>query len=189
MGGGPNAGRARFRGAPLGGHGRRRRERRHARRHHHAPLARALCRHAQPGAPAKDGRGDPAGRGPDSDAEPPPRQTPHPLRPDEELPPAADQPPLQIAAIKFAFTLPGHAGVSHAAQLVVQRTDDSWSDYFTPLSWKMNRRQCEALDVAWHRIARSDLGSLSPLDEPLYFAPGDTEPSLTLDDLFERVAP
>jgi hypothetical protein len=35
---------------------------------------------------------------------------------------------------------------------------------------------------------RRDLGSLSPLDEPLYFAPGDAEPSLTLDDLFERAA-
>jgi len=99
------------------------------------------------------------------------------------------EPPLQIASIKFAFTLPGQAGVSHAAKLVFQPTTDEWDDYFTPLSWKMNQRQKDALDAAWDRISQSDLGTLSPFDEPLFFAPGDEEPSVTMDDLFEHARP
>ncbi len=91
----------------------------------------------------------------------------HPLRQHKHR----DEPPLQIASVKFAFTLPGHAGVSHSAKLVVKPTTDEWDDYFTPLSWKMNQRQKDAIDAAWGRIADSDLGILSPLDEPLFFAP------------------
>ncbi|HEY4310080.1 MAG TPA: hypothetical protein VGN12_11565 [Pirellulales bacterium] len=98
------------------------------------------------------------------------------------------QPPLQIASVKFAFTLPGHAGVSHAAKLVFKPTTEEWDDYFTPLSWKMNGRQKQAIDAAWTRIAESHLGNLSPLDEPLFFTAGDEEPSLTLEDLFEHAA-
>ncbi|HEY1599619.1 MAG TPA: hypothetical protein VGG64_08460 [Pirellulales bacterium] len=109
----------------------------------------------------------------------------HPLRETVH----ATAPPLQIASVKFAFTLPGHAGVSHSAKLVVTQTDDEWDDYFTPLSWKMNNRQKQAIDAAWRRISHSDLGNLSPLDEPLFFAPGDEEPSLTLEDLFEHAEP
>ncbi len=52
----------------------------------------------------------------------------------------------------------------------------------------MNQRQKDAIDAAWGRIAESDLGILSPLDEPLFFAPGDEEPSLTIEDIFEHAA-
>jgi hypothetical protein len=108
----------------------------------------------------------------------------HPLREQRRR---HEQPPLQIAAVKFAFTLPGQAGVSHAAKLVFKPTSEEWDDYFTPLSWKMNQRQKDAIDAAWRRISESDLGTLSPLEEPLFFAPGDDEPSLTMEDIFEQV--
>ncbi len=108
----------------------------------------------------------------------------HPLREQRRH---REQPPLQIADVKFAFTLPGQAGVSHAAKLVFKPTSEEWDDYFTPLSWKMNQRQKDAIDAAWGRISESDLGTLSPLDEPLFFAPGDEEPSLTIEDIFEEV--
>ena len=75
----------------------------------------------------------------------------HPLREQHRR---HEQPPLQIAAVKFAFTLPGQAGVSHAAKLVFKPTSDESDDYFTPLSWKMNQRQKDAIDAAWSRTFR-----------------------------------
>ena len=125
------------------------------------------------------------GEGPMMGQSPEPAEHGHPLR---ERAGESAPAPLQIASIKFSFTLPGQAAVSHSAKLVVDSTNDGWDDYFTPLSWKMSPRQKDAIDAAWRRIEQSDLGNLSPLDEPLFFAPGDSEPSLTLDDVFGQPA-
>ena len=61
-------------------------------------------------------------------------------------------PPIQIASVRFVFSLPESAALSRTHRLLKDKKTGEWDDYFTPLSWKLSPRQIEAIDHAWNLL-------------------------------------
>jgi hypothetical protein len=97
-------------------------------------------------------------------------------------------PPIQIASVKFVFSLPQSAALSRTGRLLKKESSDDWQDYFTPLSWKLSKRQKEAIKHAWERIAGKKEGAVSPFENAIFIGDNGSKPNLHLDDIFEPVA-
>ena len=93
-------------------------------------------------------------------------------------------PPIQIASVRFVFSLPESAALSRTHRLLKDKRPGEWDDYFTPLSWKLSPRQIQAIDHAWDCLEGVE-GTASPFNHPI-FIDDENKPEVTLDEIFRH---